>query len=158
MSNIKSWYKAITNNDIHAQNKVSSSGLALSINFIQLPDTDTVLITVAVIKNKLKKASLGKSSFGNIMHLFEKQISLVGESYDGPTEPEHFERMDKVVGNCWYITLCCHRVFFIPVDSLWETLKEMFSQKIIELIKKEGVEEISVFVNTKNWDFNAKFY
>lgn len=158
MSNIKDWYSIITTNDIHAQNKVSSRNLALSFNFIQIPDTQTIVLTVSVIKNKVKKASLSKSSFGAILQKIENGLKVVSEGYAGPLEPEHFESMNQVLKDCWYITLCCHRVFFIPTNCLWETLKELFSWGNLKPIRDEGIEEISVFVNTDEWDFNAKFY
>lgn len=164
MNNVKNWLSIVTNNDLHAYNKVNTRDLAICMNFIQIPDTETVAITITVMKNKVKKNSLPPLSFAKIMSAIEEALETAGEEwYDHNTvisnnEKEYFVNVKSELDNQWYIQLCCHRVFFIPEDGLWETIKNLFNQDVIGKMKENDVDEVSVFINTEDYDFNGKFY
>lgn len=164
MSNIKNWFNIISKNEIHAYNKVSNRGLAICFNFLQIPDTHTVVMTITVMKNGIKKNSLDPASFAKLMNCIENSLSnaeydYMGHTNDtGYTEAEHFKNMKSQLTSQWYITLCCHRVLFIPECGLWETIKSLFSQDNIRIMKNNCIEEVAVYVNTEHYDFNAKFY
>lgn len=163
MSNIKNWLKIITNNDLHAYNKVSTRDLALCFNFLQIPDTSTVVMTVTVMKNKIKKNALEPVSFAKVMSCIEDSLSdtmwkLQNTSIKDVDLPEYFVGIKSQLTSEWYVKLCCHRVFFIPEEALFEVLGGLFNQDKIRVIKSNFISEVSVFVNTDNYDFNAKFY
>ena len=71
MSYIKNWLEIISKNDIHAYNKVSSRDLAVCFNFLQIPDTDTIVMTLSVMKNRIKKNSLDPKSFARLLTCVE---------------------------------------------------------------------------------------
>ena len=160
MTNLSKWFSMVSNNDIRAYNKVSSRGLAICLNFIQIPDTDSVVVTFAVMKNRIKKNSLDPQSFARILSIIEEGLMEVYWDSDNREgfQDEYFRNLKSDLADKWYIKLACHRVFFIPADSLFEVIKNLFSQDKVSHIKATGIEEITVFVNTENYDFNAKFY
>ena len=159
MDHINDWYKTITKNEIQAYNKVSSRDLALCVNFLQLPDTSTIVITVSVMKNKIKKNSLHPSNFCKIMSCFESNLLDVKWNQDTITSNEYyFSSVTRELTDKWYIQLCCHRVFFIPSNCLWDVIKTLFKQQNIQLFKDNNITEVSVFINTEDYDCNARFY
>lgn len=158
MNNIKNWFSIISNNEIHAYNKVSNRDLSVCFNFLQIPDTETVVMTVTIMKNRIKKNSLDPVSFAKLMNCIEDSLSNAMHEYEGYTEDEHFKNVKSQLTSQWYINLCCHRAFFIPEDGLWETIKNLFNQDNIRTMKENCIEEVAVYVNTDSYDFNAKFY
>lgn len=160
MSNIKNWLSIITNNELHAYNKVNSRDLSICFNFIQIPDTNTVAITVTIMKNKVKKNALDSKSFARVMGLIDEALDSAYYSYKNKAaaEEEHFINVRDQLTDQWYIQLCCHRVFFIPEDSLWGVIENLFHQKSISEMKSNNLDEVSVYVNTDHYDFNGKFY
>ena len=160
MSNIKSWLDAVIKNEIHAHNKVSNRGLAVCFNFIQIPDTETLIMTVTIMKNKVKKNSLDPKSFAKLMTCIEDSLSnIIWENGDNePYEDEYFRNVKSQLSSQWYMCLCCHRVFFIPESGMWNAIRNLFNQKNVRVIKNNAIEEIAVYVNTDHYDFNAKFY
>lgn len=158
MNNIKNWFSIISNNEIHAYNKVSNRDLSVCFNFLQIPDTETVVMTVTIMKNRIKKNSLDPVSFAKLMDCIENSLSNTMCEYKGYTEDEHFKNVKSQLTSQWYINLCCHRVFFIPEDGLWKTIKNLFNQDNIRTMKENCIEEVAVYVNTDSYDFNAKFY
>ncbi len=164
MSTIKNWFNILTNNEIHAYNRVTSRDLSICYNFLQIPDTDTIVMTVSVMKNKVKKNSLSPMSFARIMSCVEESLSDTqheyinsGNTYDD-SEDLYFMSVKNKLADQWYIHLCCHRVFFIPEGALWSTIKNLFKQQNIQEMKSNDVSEVSVFINTEDYDCNAKFY
>lgn len=158
MSNIENWLSIITNNDIHAFNKVNNRDLSLCFNFIQIPDTNTVAMTVTIMKNKVKKNSLDPKCFAKVMSCIENNLYDCYSNFTDRVEPEHFFNVKNKLSNRWYIQMCCHRIFFIPEKALWLVVESLFNQNNINTMKNNGIEEVSVFVNTENFDFNGKFY
>ena len=159
MNNIKTWFEIISNNEIHAYNKVHSRDLSICINFIQIPDTTTVVMTLTIMKNKIKKNSLDPSRFARLMSIIENNLDeLYWESDRCSLEAEHYKNVKSCLTNQWYIKMCCHRLFFVPECGLFDVLKQLFNQEQVSNIKCLGIDEISVDVNTNNYDFVAKFY
>lgn len=159
MSNIKTWFDIISNNEIHACNRVSSRDLSICINFIQIPDTNTIVMTLAVMKNKIKKNSLDPQSFARLMRVVEESLDETYWKCDRKSlEEEHLQNVKSQLSNQWYIKLCCHRVFFIPETELFEVVKNLFNQEQVSQIKAIGIDEVAVYANTDSYDFNAKFY
>ena len=114
MSNINNWFSIISNNDLHAFNKVNNRDLSICFNFIQIPDTATVAMTVTIMKNKVKKNSLDPNCFARVMNCIEDSLYECCKEFNGNTEKEHFFNVKDQLNNQWYIQLCCHRIFFIP--------------------------------------------
>lgn len=162
MSSIKEWYKIVTDNELHACNRVSSRDLALCFNFLQIPDTETIAVTVTVMKNKVKKNSLSPDNFARIMNCIEGALETTSQEYSGLNEYDkdnvYFVGVKQQLNNQWYIHLCCHRIFFIPVGGLWITIKNLFEQSEVQYIKSNGITELSVLINTEDYDCNARFY
>lgn len=159
MSNIKYWYDIISRNEIHAYNKVSSRDLAVCFNFLQIPDTKTIVMTITVMKNKIKKNSLDPKSFAKLMTCVEESLSnTLRETREETFEEEHFKNVKTQLSSQWYITLCCHRIFFVPESKLWDVIKNLFNQDNIRVLKNNDIEEVAVYVNVDSYDFNAKFY
>lgn len=158
MSDIKNWLEIISKNDIHAYNKVSSRDLAVCFNFLQIPDTDTIVMTLSVMKNRIKKNSLDPKSFARLLSCVEDGLLNTLEECETETKEEHFRNIKSQLSSQWYINLCCHRVFFIPEIEIWNTIKNLFNQDTIRTLKSNGIEEVALYVNTNNYDFNAKFY
>lgn len=163
MSNIKNWLDIISRNEIHAYNKVNSRDLSICFNFLQIPDTDTVVMTATVMKNKVKKNSLEPSNFAKLMTQIENSLSATEDEWEQlyshtSSKEEYFVNIKSELSSQWYISLCCHRVFFLPDTGVFFALKNLFNQANIRAYKNMGIDEISVFVNTDTHDFNAKFY
>lgn len=161
MSNIKDWLKIITNNDLHAYNKVNTRDLAICFNFLQLPDTETVVMTITIMKNKVKKNSLDPKSFARVMSSIESGLedaysSQVNQGKE--LEYEYYQNVKSELSTQWYVQLCCHRVFFIPENGLWTVIENLFNQNSIRTMKENDIEEVAVYANTENFDFNGKFY
>lgn len=160
---IKNWYNAIVNNDLHACNKVSTRDVAACINFIQIPDTETTIVTISVMKNKVKKNCLNPQNFARIMSCVENSLidSLEDYRHEENTDAvdnEYFYNLKSELDNSWYARLCCHRIFFIPSKALWVTIKNLFKQRNILIMKQNGLSEVSVLTNTEEYDFNGRFY
>lgn len=158
MSNIKNWFSIITNNDLHAYNKVNTRDMAICFNFLQLPDTETVVMTITIMKNKVKKNSLDPKNFARVMSKIEAGLSEAYFSQEEVAEEEYYQNVKSELPTQWYIQLCCHRVFFIPESGLWDVIKNLFNQENIRAMKDNDIEEVAVYVNTENYDFNGKFY
>nr|DAP04740.1 MAG TPA: hypothetical protein [Herelleviridae sp.] len=160
MTNLDYWWKILHNNDIHASNKVSTFEQAICVNFLQIPDTNTLAMTLTVMKNKTKKNSLSPTSFAKLMDCIEDGLNQAqNELPEWVTmENEHFINLKYDLKTTWYIELCCHRVFFIPQESLFSTIENIFNKDHMDTLKESGIEEVSVVVNTDDYDFNAKFY
>ena len=77
MRNVNNWFSIITNNDIHAYNKVNSRDLAICFNFLQIPDTSVVVLTATIMKNKVKKNSLDSRCFARVMSCIENSLNTV---------------------------------------------------------------------------------
>lgn len=157
MSNIKNWFSIITNNELHAYNKVNTRGLAVCFNFLQLPDTDTVVMTVTIMKNKVKKNSLDPSCFAKVMSVIEGGLDTVYFSVED-SEEEYYRNVKSILPTEWYVQLCCHRVFFLSEAHLWDVIKNLFNQECIKTMRDNDIEEVAIYVNTENFDFNGKFY
>lgn len=163
MDNIKTWLKIIENNNIHANNKVSTADVAVCINFLQIPDTEVVIVTITMMKNKSKRVALDVVNFAKAMSCMEDALSTVegwcDENHKYNKYYEYFQKHNELdLSKNWFIQLCCHRVFFVPDFSLWKVIESMFCSPRIKLLKSLGLYEISVLVNTDNYDFNTKFY
>ena len=161
MSNIKNWFCNIVNNELHAYNRVSNRDLSICFNFLQIPDTTTIVMTIAIMKNKVKKNSLNPTNFAKVMSCIESSIEEVywQECSDKEKIPkECFVSTNKMIDNQWYVQLCCHRLFFIPEEMLFPTIKHLFTQENIRTLKNNDLKEVAVLVNTDQYDFNAKFY
>lgn len=164
MSNTKKWLDIISRNEIHAYNKVNSRDLSVCFNFLQIPDTNTVAMTVTIMKNKVKKNSLEPSNFAKLMTQIENSLNITSEEWEQShlscqtSEEEYFVNTKSELSAQWYISLCCHRIFFIPETGVFFALKNLFNQSNIRAYKNMGIDEVAVFVNTDAHDFNAKFY
>lgn len=159
MRNVNNWFSIITNNDIHAYNKVNSRDLAICFNFLQIPDTSVVVLTATIMKNKVKKNSLDSRCFARVMSCIENSLNMVWQENNTDTSiSELYKETKSYLPTDWYVNLCCHRVFFVEEKFLFEVIKEMFSQENIKTMKDNDLTEVSVFVNTDHYDFNAKFY
>ena len=158
MNNLKNWFSILSHNDIHAYNKVKSKNLAICFNFLQIPNTKTVVLTVTIMKNRVKKNSLDPQSFARVMSVIERSLfSQIGTG-DIEEEYEYYINIKSELSPQWYLQLCCHRIFFIPENNLWGVIKNLFNQDNIKTMKDNHIEEIAVYVNTENYDFNGKFY
>ena len=82
MSNIKNWFCNIVNNELHAYNRVSNRDLSICFNFLQIPDTTTIVMTIAIMKNKVKKNSLNPTNFAKVMSCIESSIEEVLKNND----------------------------------------------------------------------------
>lgn len=160
MNSINAWLKIIANNEIHAYNKVSGRNLAICFNFLQIPDTETIAMTVTIMKNKIKKNSLNPTCFARVMGCIESALHDTDIETEDRTDMlnEYYVNLKSSLSALWYTELCCHRVFFIPVSGLFSTIKNLFNQDNIVTMKDNDIEEVAVYVNTENYDFNAKFY
>lgn len=162
MSNVKNWLTIIKNNDLRAYNKVNTKELAVCFNFIQVTDTNTVMITMSIMKNGVKKVSMSQDNYSNFVSFLEELLLEVQEEvkdkYDYDICPEYFESMRYKVSQSECKTICGHKVFFIPDVSIWDVIKHLFHQANINEYKEYGIKEVAVFINTDSYDFNGKFY
>lgn len=159
MKPIDKWLKIAKSNGIHACNRTSSKDVSACFNFIQLPDTDTVVLTLTVTKNGIKKNALEPGRFRALMNQVEDALSSAYIEFEEELKyPEYFCSLKSDLSTDWYVTLCCHRVFFIPEKAVFSVIQHLFTQDHTRYIKECGINEIAVYVNTEQYDFNGKFY
>ena len=164
---LETWLQRIKSNKLKAYNKVVSKEVSLCFNFLQIPDTDIIVMTMTVMKNQVKKNAMNPTIFSKVLSCIEKDLLESYSCYDSENEvstefseiePYCFCATRDKLSNSWYFQLNCHRIFFIPESSLWSTIKYVFNRNSVQTIKGIGVSEISVFVCTDKYDCNMKFF
>lgn len=160
MKNIKKWLSLVTENSLHASNKVHiRKGMALSFNFLQIPSTSTVIIAVTIMKNRVKKNALNSGCFAKIMGIIEHALysTLMELNTSEKMEEEYFVRTNDILSNQWYIRLGCHRIFFIPKTSVWSVISNLFYRENVMEMRFNDLDEISVSVDTDDYNFHSIF-
>ena len=157
------WLQEIIENKTKAYNKVTTNKLALCFNFLQIPDTKVIVMTMTVMKNKSKKNAMHPTFFSKLLFCIEQQLldtQCEEASFEESSELEQyfFSSMKSKLSNRWYSQLNCHRIFFIPDTSLWNTINTVFHKNTIQMIREVGISEVSVFIDTDNHDCNMKFF
>lgn len=159
MNDLKKWFKLVNDNGIVSRNKALSYQISLCFNFLQIPKTDTVIFTVSVMENRKRTRALSREHFNGMMNVIEWSLLEVQEnSLDDTHNPYYYISMKPIIPDSWYRKLRCHRLFFIPNNQLWKTIERVFNhENISSLTKNFGVKEISVFVDTMDYDCNLRF-
>lgn len=144
-----------------ANNKVKGGGVSLCLNFLQIPDTQTVVITVSIVENNKKKIALSPLNFFKIMNLLESSLSECAVEYQDSTatedeKEEYFINLTNFLGDEWYNTLKCHRVFLIPESALFMVINRIFSLDNINEIKQYDVDRVLAKISTENYKFVVK--
>lgn len=158
MNNIKTWIKAIYGNNIRAVNRVSTNELAACFNFLEIPSTETIAITVSIMEGGVRKGRLDPQSFARLMKCVEDKLALSEQLANGDDVcPEHFKNLKSKLELVVYYNMNCHRVFFIPKSALWVTIDSLFDKSANLTMNVCGVSEIVAHVNTCNHNFVLKF-
>lgn len=158
MDNIKIWIKSIYNNNIRAVNKVSTNELAACFNFLEIPSTETIAITVSIMEGGVRKGRLDPQSFARLMKCVEDRLTLSEQLATGEDVcPEHFKNLKSKLELVVYYNMNCHRVFFIPKSALWITIDNLFNKSTNLVMKACGIAEIVAHLNTCNHNFVLKF-
>ena len=155
------WYNSLLENKVVANNKVKGGGVSLCLNFLQIPDTQTVVITVSIVENNKKKIALSPQNFFKIMNLLESSLSECAVEYQDSTatedeKEEYFINLTNFLGDKWYNTLKCHRVFLIPESALFIVINRIFSLDNINEIKQYDVDRVLAKISTENYKFVVK--
>ena len=137
----------IKKNHITAFNYSRSNNSSVCFNFIELPNTKDVILTVTMMKNKKKTISLDSKSFAKAMGIIESRLDnlLSEEDCDFP----YFSSIHNQLNRGIYHSLKCHRMFVIPEYLLFDTVKVLSSVNAMEQLKLScSIEEISLYVRT----------
>ena len=150
---LKLWHSVIQKNTIRADNSTHTDGIIVVINVLELPTTDTSVVTVSLVKDRNKKSALLPNSFMEFMFQVEGCMSKMQEDYKGPTDPMHFVNTSKQLSSLWYIALNCHRVFFIPTEVASKAPQYFMKRGFIEGLKALSISKVAVRVNTSDFSF-----
>lgn len=158
MNNLKTWIRTIYDNNICAVNRVSTNELAACFNFLEIPSTGTIALTVSVMKGGVRKGRLDPQSFARLMKCVEDRLTLSEQLATGEDVcPEHFKNLKAKLELVVYCNMNCHRLFFIPKSALWVTIDSLFDKSANLTMRVCGVSEIVAHVNTCNHNFVLEF-
>lgn len=154
---VETWYKYLKYNGVKAYNRVLTDEVALCINFIQIPATEVAVMTVTVMKNHSKRNALNPVSFAKVMTVLEGALEEAMPS--NCSHPELlYCNVVPFIPNKWYAQLETHRVFFILAHDVFNVMKHLFTQQNVTQIQRNGISGITAFVETEDYNFNARFY
>lgn len=172
---VKTYKNTIVHNKLHAKNEVTTKKPALSINFIKVDD-ETLMMTVAFMKSGVKTANtVENKEFAQTMSCIEEVMDQVDDWYgdfcksrrldNWDEHQEYFRKCQDIgISRDFCMNRKCHKLFFIPICSLWEVCKGLSDtdeENGINTIGKLwhiGIYEISVAILMENKViFNTKF-
>ena len=159
MNKFEVLYNTIRENKLSAYNHVTTKNLGVCFNIIEVPSREeipvnTAILTVSVMKNRKRKNAMESSKFARLMRVVEESLD------DFPSFDEHpyFTPLSRVIPNKWYSSLCCHRVFLIPVSYVFEVVEHLFSRESVGQMLETGLSEVSLVISTDNHDSYAQFF
>lgn len=150
---LKLWYSVIQKHSIHADNSVRIDGIVVVINVLELPGTDTSVVTLSLVKDRNKKSALQPHNFMKFMFQVESCMSRMRKGYDGPTDPMHFVNTSKQLSSSWFIALKCHRVFFIPTKMSQSASYYFMRKDFIKFTNSISISKVVVRTNTSDSTF-----
>lgn len=146
---LENCYKVIDDKKIASFNFTKSKELSVCINFLEIPITDSGVIAVAVsvMKNKKKQPKLNKIDFARTCSVIENRLlDLYTEDFG---DVPYWISLKPYLLDIWYIRLQCHRLFFIPKESLLEVLESFTTKKFLRTLRDEGnLKEVAYYINT----------
>lgn len=159
MNKFEILYSSIRENKLSAYNQITTKNLGVCFNIIEVPSKDgitvnTAILTVSVMKNRKRKNAMESSKFAKLMGIIEENL----EYFSSCDEHLYFTSLSRVVPNKWYSSLCCHRVFLIPVSYVFEVVEHLFSKESVGQMIGTGLSEVSLVISTNNHDSYAQFF
>lgn len=153
MSTIKNWLKLAKQHDLQVINEADTDDLALCVNLLNIPTTDTVAVTVTFMKNRVKKNAASPQVFARTMGLIERLMRGIDD--EGYNLSDRFQSVS--LSTQWYYVLSCHRIFFVTESSTPVFIAEFLKQKQIQAIKGQEIKEVHFIAETGFYHFNIKF-
>ena len=148
---LKQVYSAIKQNEVRAFNHSKTKDEAVCINLIEIPDTEHVVVTVTVLKDRKKKASLDYKSFAKLMTEIDRIFSHIREYESEDDGTVYFKSLHSFVTNSWYNLLGCHRLFLIPKNYIFYVLDLLTEDKLAQTLRSFcGIKELNFYVNTSS--------
>lgn len=147
MENTDKWLNKLANNKVRADNSVDKDGVIMVCNFREVPDTNTMIFMITMVKNHTKtNTALPPQVFRNMMNIVDNSIG--SEAYNCPEsikESGHFESCNTIPkANDWQKKLNCHRFFFIPYLHVLYMENALFSENHKKLLKSYGISGIQI--------------
>ena len=159
MNKFETLYNSIRENKLSAYNQITTKNLGVCFNIIEVPSSeeipvDTAIITVSVMKGRERKNAMESSRFAKLMRVIEENLDY----FSSCDEPPYFTSLSRIVSNKWYSSLCCHRVFLIPVSYVFEVVEHLFTKESVGQMLETGLSEVSLVISTSNHDSYAQFF
>ena len=160
MNKFEILYDSIRENKLSAYNQITTKNLGVCFNIIEVPGkkddmtVSTAILTVSVMKNRKRKNAMESSKFAKLMGIIEENLDY----FSSCDEPPYFISLSRMIPNKWYSSLCCHRVFLIPVPYVFEVIEHLFSKESVGQMIETGLSEVSLVVSTNNHDLYAQFF
>lgn len=142
-------YEVIKKNNITSFNLTREQGLALCINFLEIPmeDTSVIAVAVSVMENRKKKARLDAIGFARVCS--EIEGLLLSFSSGNIADVPYWVTLVPYLLDGWYSKLKCHRLFFVPKEHLSQVLMEFTNKTFIANLKSAGnLKEVSFYLKT----------
>ena len=157
---VEYWYDSIRQNKIRATNIVADDKLSLCCNFIQIPGEDVVAFTITVMMRQRKRTALDPQQFAATMRIIEKGLRDIQRTAVAPKEQEPFlfTTMSMQLPDKWYSQLNVHRVFFLPVNAVFDMMKVLLKQNCKSALERQGVAGITLVVDTNDYLFSVGSY
>lgn len=147
MKNIEKWLTTLVNNKVRADNSVSDDGIIMVCNFRNVPDTDTMIFMITMVKNCVKTTTaLPPQVFRNMMNIIDNSVGSEADNCPKSIiRPGHFESCNTIPkANNWQKNLNCHRFFFIPYLHILYMENALFSKNHKKLLKSYGISSIQI--------------
>lgn len=118
--------RSIKQGNLKAENTSISSKLTLCFNFLEIPNEPLYIMTLSVLINNHRSNAMVPMDFARTVSSLERILDKVAEQ-EHITDDILCNSLHGELENTWYKVLDCHRVFLIPMCSLWVVIKELYS-------------------------------
>jgi hypothetical protein len=147
-------YEVVKNHNITSFNLTKRQGLALCINFLEIPvnDSGVIAVTVSVMENRKKKAKLDAIGFARVCSEIEGLLLSFSNVDDDKNIPYWVSLVPYLLDG-WYSKLKCHRLFFIPKELLPQVIMGFTNKGFIAELRLAGnLKEVSFYLKTNTHD------
>lgn len=147
MDNIAKWLAKLANNKVKADNSVDKDGVVMCCNFRSVPDTDTMVFMITLLKNHVKTdTAIPKPTFRQMMNVIDNTVGSEADNCpEDIMQPGHFESCNRIPKtNDWQRRLNCHRFFFIPYLHVLYMERALFSENHKKFLRNCGITCIKV--------------
>lgn len=151
MLELQNIYKSIRDNHVRSINNPTIDDLALSVNLLQIPNDNIVVMTITIMKDFKKKNAIPSLGFARVMKNIEDITDILSES----REPDDllFSTLVDIPVN-WYKSLNCHRVILISEDSVMDFVSSFIERSNLKKLKLQDLKQIYLFVCVNKYKFS----